>query len=184
VARTAPDRPLQVVFDWTALDGSARFSGSGAARIEPPYHARLDLFGPRGEGYLSAALVSNDIRLPSGTSAVALPPAAMMWAVLGAVMPPDDARLVGTRSDAHRTELYYDAEGSRLRYTLVDGRLSTATWEGAGRRMAVALTGLVEPGLPRDAFYRDASSHTELKLTLNRVSEVESYPPDIWVPDE
>jgi YD repeat-containing protein len=108
----------------------------------------------------------------------------MMWAVLGAVVPPDDARLVGTRSAADRTELYYDADGSRLRYVLVDGRLRSASWDGAGRRMAVELSGVVEPGLPRSAFYRDASGQTELKLELKRVNEVESYPPDIWVPDE
>lgn len=184
IGRSAPDRPLQVVFDWTVLDGSARFSGSGAARIEPPYRARLDLFGPQGEGYVSAALVGTDLRLPPGAPAIRLPPAAMMWAVLGVVLPPERARLVGTRSSADRTELYYDADGSRLRYTLVDGRLRSATWDGDGRRMAVELSGVVEPGLPRSAFYRDGSAHTELKLELKRVNEVESYPPDIWIPDE
>ncbi|NIP78984.1 MAG: hypothetical protein GWM90_07200, partial [Gemmatimonadetes bacterium] len=65
IARTAPDRPLRVRFDWRILDGEARFSGEGVARIEPPYRARLDLFGPQGEGYLSAALVAGELRLPA-----------------------------------------------------------------------------------------------------------------------
>lgn len=184
VERTAPDRPLQVVFDWTVMEGGARFSGSGAARIEPPYRARLDLFGPRGEGYLSAALVGSELRLPPGTGAVTLPPPAMMWAALGAILPPDDARLVGTRAAEDRTELYYDVDGSRLRYTLVDGRLRSAALEGGGRRMAVELSGVVEPRLPRDAFYRDATARTELILRLERANEVESFPAEIWVPYE
>lgn len=184
IERTAPDRPLRVVFDWRILDGEARFSGSGVARIEPRYRARLDLFGPRGEGYLSAALVGKELRLPPGTPTVRLPPPSMIWAALGVVAPPEEAMLVGTRVSAERTELYYDVGDSRLRYTLVEGRLRTARWEGAGRSMAVDLSGAVEPGLPRQAFYRDAAAGTELMLNLEEVDEVESYPPDIWTPHE
>lgn len=182
IERTAPDRPLRVVFDWVILEGEARFSGSGAARIEPPYRARLDLFGPRGEGYLSAALVGMELRLPPGTPAARLPPPAMAWAALGVVSPPREAVLVGTRVTPERTELYYDVGESRLRYTLVDGRLGNARWDGGGRRMAVDLSGVVEPGLPRQAFFRDASAGTELMLNLEEVDEVEPYPPDIWTP--
>lgn len=183
IAATAPDRPLRVVFDWTILEaGGARFTGSGAARMEPPYRARLDLFGPRGDGYLSAALVGTDLRLPRSAPGVALPPPAMMWAVLGVVAPPADAVLVGTRVNPDRTELYYDVDESRLRYTLMGGRLTAARWDGRGRRMAVALTGSVEPGLPASAFFRDASAGTELKLNLEQVDEVEPHPPEIWTP--
>lgn len=183
IERTAPDRPLRVVFGWEILEGEARFSGSGAARIEPPYRARLDLFGPRGEGYLSAALVDSDLRLPPGTPAVQLPSPAMMWAVLGVVAPPDDAVLVGTRVEPERAELYYDVGESRLRYILVEGRLRSARWDGAGRRMTVQLTGAVEYDLPREALYRDASAGMQLKLEVEEIDEVESYPPRIWIPD-
>lgn len=179
---TAPDRPLRVIFDWTILEGGARFTGSGAARMEPPYRARLDLFGPRGEGYLSAALVENELRLPRGTPVVPLPPPAMIWAALGVVAPPEEAVLVGTRVNPDRTELYYDVEESRLRYTLMGGRLTAARWDGNGRRMALDLTGSVEPGLPAQALFRDASAGTELKLNLEQVDEVEPYPPEIWTP--
>ena len=67
IAETAPDRARRVVFDWRMLDGDARFSGRGVARIEPPYRARLDLFGPGDETVLSAALVDQDVRLPPGS---------------------------------------------------------------------------------------------------------------------
>lgn len=183
IERTAPDRPLRVVFDWALLEGEARFNGSGAARIEPPYRARLDLFGPGGEGYLSAALVGSELRLPPGTPAVQLPAPAMMWAVLGVVSPPEDAVLIGTRVDPEGTELYYDVEESRLRYTLVEGRLRSARWDGDGRRMTVQLTGILAPDLPREALYRDATAGMELKLDVEEVHEVESHPPRIWIPD-
>ena len=60
VAATEPKQRLRIVFDWSLQERDAKFSGSGAIRTEPPYHVRLDLFGPRGEGYLSAALVDFD----------------------------------------------------------------------------------------------------------------------------
>lgn len=184
IERTAPDRPLQAVFDWVMLDGGARFTGSGAARMEPPYRVRLDLFGPRGDGYLSAAAVGMDVRLPPGTPSVPLPPPSMLWAAFGVVAPPDEARLVGTTVAEDRTELYYDVGGSRLRYTLVEGRLRSATWRGEGRQMALELSDAVEHDLPVSALYRDAGGGTELKLSLERVDDAEPFPPGTWVPDE
>ncbi|MBW3554796.1 MAG: hypothetical protein KY466_14890 [Gemmatimonadetes bacterium] len=182
VETTAPDRPLRVIFSWRALEREARFDGSGAARMEPPYRARLDLFGPTGDGYLSAALVEQDLRLPAGTPPVRLPPPAMMWAVLGVVAPPGRAVLRGTRTEAGRTELYYGVDDGLLRYDLRGGRLAAAEWEGKGTRMDVRLEGSAEHGLPRRAVFRDWSGHTELELNLERVDEVEPYPPDIWSP--
>lgn len=119
---TAPDRPLQVVFGWRAMEGDGRFSGDGVARIEPQYRARLDLFGPRGDTYLSAALVGAELRLPPGVQGVQIPPPALMWAVLGVVAPPEAAVLVGTRETPERAELYYEVDGSTLSYVLEDGR--------------------------------------------------------------
>ena len=184
VEGTAPSRPLHAVFDWEMLDGGSRFHGSGAARIEPPYRVRLDLFGPRGDGYLSAAAVGMEIRLPPAATDAPLPPAAMMWAALGVVSPPHEARLVGTRVTTAATELHYDVEGSRLRYTLVDGRLESAVWRGGGRQMGVDLSDARVGGLPRTAIFRDASAGMELKLNLERVDDAEPFPPEIWNPDE
>ena len=180
VRETAPDRPLRVIFDWRALDGTARFSGQGAARIEPPYRARLDLFGAHGEGYLSAALVGSELRLPGDPGEI-LPPPAMIWSVLGVVRPPDDAVLEGTREESGTLELYYDTGDGRLRYTLEDGRLRAAQWSRRGQRMVVELEGAVR-GLPATAAYRDWGNNTELHLELESVDEVEPYPPEIWTP--
>ena len=178
VEATAPDRPLRVLFGWRILDGGARFSGEGAARIEPPYRARLDLFGPNGEGYLSAALVGTDLRLP-GEPDRALPPPAIIWSVLGVVRPPDDAILLGTREVEGRVELHYGVGESRLRYVLQDGRLRSVDWRGDGRRMVLELNG-ASGALPTEAAYRDWSQNTELHTELETVEEVDPYPPEIW----
>jgi hypothetical protein len=182
ISATAPDRPVRVVFQWRALEGEARFTGQGVARIQPEYHARLDLFGPRGDTYLSAALVGHDLRLPPGVGAAQIPPPALMWAVLGVVSPPDAAVLVGTRQEGDRSELYYDVDGSTLRYVLEGGRLRDVRWDGRGRRMVVELRGDGTHRLPAQATYRDFAAVTELVLNLESVDEVESYSPDIWRP--
>ena len=97
-AATEPKQRLRIVFDWTLQERDAKFSGSGAIRAESPYHVRLDLFGPRGEGYLSAALVDWDLRLPPGAPQDLLPPPAMLWSVFGVFRPPQGAQLVSTKT--------------------------------------------------------------------------------------
>ncbi len=181
VEATAPRTPLRVVFGWQAQDGSARFHGRGVARIAPAYHARLDLFGPGGDGYLSAALVGGDLRLPGGGSEVRLPPPAFMWAVLGVVAPPAGATLIATSEEGATTELFYDLDDGRLIYTLVDGRLSRATWD---RRGGAALVELKDLGgtVPGTALYRDRAANMELLLNVERTDEVEAFPPEIWDP--
>lgn len=180
VRLTAPARPLRVVFHWRVLDGEARFSGEGAARIEPSYHARLDLFGAHGEGYLSAALVDAELRIPGEPDAV-LPPPAMIWAVLGVVRPPDGATLEGTEQSGNTVELEYGTEDGRLRYVLEEDRLRSVEWRSRGRRMVVELEG-GSRGVPDVAAYRDWSRNTELHIELENVEEVEPYPPEIWTP--
>ncbi len=39
-------------------------------------------------------------------------------------------------------------------------------------------------GLPRTAIFRDAAAGMELKLNLERVDDAESFPPEIWNPNE
>lgn len=182
IERTAPERPLRAIFSWQVQERDARFDGSGAARIEPPYRARLDLFGPRGDAYLSAAVVDSEIRLPPGVRApVQLPSPSMMWAVLGVVRPPDQAVLAGTREDGSDLELHYTVAEDRLVYLLGNGRLRRATWKGSGRRMSVELEG-ARGALPGRAVYRDWSGHTELVIRMDEVDEVDTYPPEIWRP--
>jgi hypothetical protein len=182
IEATTPDRPLHIVFDWQAIEGEARFTGQGVARVQPPFRARLDLFGPRGDTYLSAALVGGELRMPPGVAGVQMPPPALMWAVLGVVAPPEDAILAGTREAGARTELYYETDGGILRYVLEGGRLVSAQWDGRGRRLAVDLRGQAAFGLPVRTTYRDAAAATELMLNLESVDEVDPHPPEIWTP--
>ena len=61
---TVPASPRQVNFRWELDEAGARFQGRGAGRFVAPSRFRLDLFGPRGETYLAAALVDGEARVP------------------------------------------------------------------------------------------------------------------------
>ncbi len=183
VRATAPQTPLRVVFAWQAQDGSARFHGRGVARIAPEYRARLDLFGPGGDGYLTAALVEHELRLPGGGEGqVRLPPPALMWAVLGVVAPPDGAVLLGTSHDDEGTALFYELPDGRLVYSLVRGRLARASWERRGGTARVELKDY-RGTVPGSALYRDRAANMELLLNVEQTDTVESFPPGIWEPD-
>ena len=181
VSATAPARPLQIVFDWSLRDREARFSGAGAARVQPPYQGRLDLFGPRGETYLSAAVVDGQLRLPPGAPTDALPPAALLWAALGVLHPPADAELLGTSTSTEGTFLEYGRGDERWRFRLQDDKLRHAEWvSGADGRRTVELDGDGGSGLPQRALYRDWTAFRELELILTQIDEVDAFPDDIF----
>lgn len=178
---TAPTRPLHILFSWTLQEGDSRFSGRGATRLEPPLRARLDLFGPRGEGYLSAALVDMELRLPAGAADAPLPPPTLFWAALGVFRAPVGAELVGSSRDGGTTRLEYARGQERWRFRLEDGALRSAEWVGPGEgRRTVELTGGAQYGLPNRAVYRDWLAFRELRLTLDEVNETDGFPADIW----
>ncbi|MGH7469988.1 MAG: hypothetical protein ACRENP_18720 [Longimicrobiales bacterium] len=175
--------PLRLIFAWSLQDRDARFAGEGVTRLEPPYRARLDLFGPRGEGYLSAALVDFDLRLPPGTTSEVLPPPALFWTVLGVFRAPQSARLVSTRGDSTTSELVYRAGNQTWTFSLVNGRLQRAEWQGPEQgRQTVEIKEFGERDLPARVVYRDWRAFRELSLTLTRVYDAESFPPEIWTP--
>lgn len=179
---TAPTQPLRIVFDWHMRERDGRFRGQGVARVEPPDRARIDLFGPRGDGLLSAAIVDGDVRLPSAQQTVDLPPPPMMWAVLGVVEPPQGARLISTARKDDRVQLLYLDGGGRLRYDLDRGRLRGVQWDGPGnRRYTVQLEG-DSLRLPDKAVYRDWAGYVELVIELKQVQDVDPYPPETWNP--
>jgi len=185
IAATAPRSPRRLVFAWALKDRDARFNGQGVARVEPPYRARLDLFGPRGEGYVSAAAVGAELRIPPAaqSQAAMLPPPALLWTALGVLNPPGDARLTGASRQGDETRLEFARGGERWRFTLVGGRLRRAELDGAGPgRQTVELSGEGALGLPRSAVYRDYAEFRELTLTLDRANEAESFPPETWSP--
>jgi hypothetical protein len=180
VAATALERPLHVVFGWTLQEREARFSGRGVTRYAPPSRARLDLFGPRDETYLSAALVGMDLRLPAAAPAVPLPPPPLLWSVLGIVRPPEDARLVRARRDGNTTELEYERAGEQWTFRLEGDDLRHAEANGPGGRRTVELSGTGAHGLPQRAVYRDWPAFRELRLDLQEANEVDGFPQDIW----
>lgn len=183
LSATAPSGPVRVIFDWRMRERDARYSGQGVARVEPPDRARLDLFGPRGEGILSAAVVGEQVRLPTAAQTVELPPPAMLWGTLGVVAPPRGARLVETTRTGQRVRLAYELDDGRMQFELDAGRLRHMRWDGPNRRLTVELNGDAGHGSPQEAVYRDWSAFVELILEVDRVDDVDPYPDDIWVPD-
>jgi hypothetical protein len=182
-AATRPTHRVQVVFDWTLRDRDARLSGEGVARIDPGGRARLDLFGPRGETYLAAALVGQELRLPAAGLGDVLPPPALLWSAIGVVAPVPEATLIEASRDGGTVTLGYALGRERWHYRLVDGRLVHVQWErpGEGRR-TVTLGEAGAFALPVEALYRDHIAFRELELKLKQVDEVDSFPTDIWDP--
>ncbi|MBI4409642.1 MAG: hypothetical protein HY561_08045 [Gemmatimonadetes bacterium] len=180
IAVTAPQRPLRILFDWTLKEADASFGGRGIARVEPPYRARVDLFGPRQETVLSAALVDGELRLPAGAAAP-LPPPSLLWGTLGVFRPPPGAQLTRVQKGPEETRLEYRQKDGRWRFLLADGRLQRAEWEGESGRQSVELSA-AEAGVALDAVYRDWVAFRELSLKLDDVQTVDPFPPEIWTP--
>lgn len=180
IAETTLDRPLHVLFSWRLEERDGRFNGQGATRFEPPRRARLDLFGPRGEAYMMAALVDMELRLPAGADAAPLPPPALLWAVLGVFRPPPGARLTGTAREGETTRLDYARDDERWTFRLERGQLRWAEWVSRDGRRTVALEGDAEHGLPGQAVYRDWPAFRELRLTVEEVNESDGFDDAIW----
>jgi hypothetical protein len=174
---------LRVVFNWSLQDRDARFSGEGVTRLEAPYKARLDLFGPRGEGYLSAALVDFDLRLPPGATANLLPPPALFWAVLGVFRAPQGAQLISASGDSTSSKLRYRAGDQTWTFSLASGRLRRAEWEGPAQgRQTVEIADYGARDLPARVVYRDWRAFRELTITLTQAYDADPFPPDTWTP--
>lgn len=188
ITATALQRPLQIVFAWTFTEENARFSGRGATRVEPPYRARLDLFGPRGETYLAAAAVGDTLRLPPNMATQLrsiVPPVALLWTALGVLRAPEGATLNSTAQRGDTLVLGYNRGDERWSFRSVAGRLQYAEWNGpnSGRR-TVELRGTGAFSLPAVAVYRDWAAFRELTLTLEQANEAASFPADIWFPGQ
>lgn len=180
-AASEPVSPLRVVFQWRMRERDARYSGRGVARIEGN-RARLDLFGPRGEGLLSAVVVGQQVRLPPVAQELDLPPPAMLWGTLGVIVPPPGARLTGTARDEARVWLTYAVGDERVRYELRGDHVRRVRWDGPDRRLSVELDGTTAHDTPERAVFRDYTAYVELVLEAEQVDEVDPYPADIWTP--
>ncbi|HET6762893.1 MAG TPA: hypothetical protein VFH27_04450 [Longimicrobiaceae bacterium] len=172
--------PRRLTFGWELDEAGARFHGRGVARVGPPDRIRLDLFGPRGETYLAAALVDETPRVPAALEGrVPMPSPALLWGVLGVVRPPAAARLVS----ASATQLRYDAgEQGTLEYRLENGTLRTVRrLVRGGLAESIDLTRAADGAVQR-ASYRDWAAYRTLTLTLESAADVEPFPEDTWTP--
>lgn len=184
---SVPDGPRQVAFEWTLAESGARLRGRGVARLVAPERLRLDLFGPRGETYLSAALVGDEFHVPGALAGViALPSPALLWAAVGVVQPPGDARL--SSATATETELivrYETDAGDTFEYRAAGEpqRLGTVSRAARGGVRETLQLNWGEDGALRSTRYRDVDAYRELVLTVESMTPVESFPPSIWRPD-
>jgi hypothetical protein len=182
-----PDGPRQITFAWTLDEAGSRVRGRGVGRMVAPERVRLDLFGPRGETYLAAALVEDEFRLPQGaTGAVPLPSPSLLWASVGVVQPPSQARLLSATSTESELILRYSGdEGETIEYraALQPLRLtsvSRSVQRGANETLQLTWD---MAGTLQSTRYRDLSAFRELVLTIEETSAVASFPATIWRPD-
>jgi hypothetical protein len=172
---------LQITFDFELQERDGRFSGNGVTRAEPPDRARLDLFGPRGEEYLKAALIGLQLKLPEKARQVPLPPPALLWSVLGVFTPPGGTTLHATTQTGETLWLDYAGNNELWRFRFENGKLREAVWTGesSGRR-TVVLNGSGQQGPPTEAVYRDVREFVELRVKVQQIQTVNGFPPEIW----
>jgi hypothetical protein len=185
---TVPTERRQINFSWTLEEAGSRVRGKGVVRLQPPDRLRLDLFGPRNESYLSAALVGDDARLPAGARTdVPIPSPALLWAGLGAIRPPAGTELQSATSSGEETVLRYGggANGEIYEYTATSSpsvRLRRLQRLGSrGPLETVSLTWSDSGGLSR-ATYRDWSAFRDLTLDIESSVAAAAFPEEIWSP--
>jgi hypothetical protein len=171
-----------VNFGWSLDEAGARFQGRGVARYVAPRRSRLDLFGPRGETYLAAALVDGEMRVPPGLMEnFRLPSPALLWGAVGVVAPPDDARLLDASTRGDETTVRYQLGDDVLEYRARGGRLQTVRRRrGSGVAESIDLT-YNDQGLSV-AQYRDWAAYRTLNLTIESSTDVAQFSEDTWRP--
>jgi hypothetical protein len=183
--RSALDHPYRLVFEWEFQEPGVRVRGRGVARVEPPYRARLDLFGPNGDRIAAASLVNDRLEVPVGLAS-AIPPAPMLWGALGIFRPgPGLYGATATRSGADQSEIRFrSADGGEIRIALAGERIRQIdrTGDSGSREELRVRFGESDERFPRESIYRDVSSVRELRITMESVEQVESFPPDVWNP--
>jgi hypothetical protein len=179
---TVPASPRQVNFGWALDEAGARFSGRGVARYEAPRRSRLDLFGPRGETYLAAALVDGELRAPPALiERFELPSPALLWGAVGVIEPPAGARLLESATRGAETTLRYQAGDDVLEFRAEGTRLqSVRRRRGSAVAESIDLT-YNDQGLSR-AQYRDWAAYRSLTLTTESSTDVAQFSEDTWRP--
>ena len=185
---TVPTGSRQITFAWTLEESGSRLGGRGVVRHQGGERLRLDLFGPRNESYLSAAMVGDEVRLPAGAAAgVAIPSPALLWAGLGVVRPPAASTLQDVTADDSVTVIRYRAaNGDTYLYRLGRGASAPRLPQvaRAGSRGVIESVRLEwgDTGALARARYRDWSAFRDLTLELQSVNDAASFPQEIWTP--
>ena len=179
---TVPASPRQVSFAWELDEAGARFRGKGVGRIVAPHRVRLDLFGPRGETYLAAALVDGEARVPPAlVGRFELPSPALLWGAMGVIAPPAEARLLAATREGAVTILRYQLGPDVLEYRARDGRLQSVRRSARGGT-AESIDLDYDAGALSAARYRDWAAYRTLNLTLESSTDVPSFPESTWRP--
>lgn len=188
LSATTPATPRQGTFNWRMDEAGSVVQGRGAIRFVAPTRMRVDLFGPRGETYLVAALVDGEFHLPpNAPRGVELPSPVLLWGALGVVAPPAGADLQSaTTTDSTAALVYGGANGESFRFEVELGaspRLRAVERRG---RSGVLETVRVEHSpehQPSRTIYLDRSTYRELVLETESIRDVASFPESIWRPD-
>ncbi len=184
---TAPVSPRRAAFTWTLEEAGSRVGGRGVVRFLAPERLRLDLFGPRGETYLAAALVEDRFRVPpSAAEGVRLPSPALLWAALGVFRAPPGASLSSATAGEDAAALLYGHGADRFEFRAEE------TVEGLrlSRVERIGPSGVLEtvrleygPGSQlRRTRYRDWSAYRDLVFELESIEDVEPFSDAIWTP--
>ncbi len=184
---TVPSERRQITFTWTLQESGSRVRGRGVVRLQPPDHLRLDLFGPRNESYLSAALVGDEARLPAGArDDVPIPSPALLWAGIGVIRPPRGATLQRASTTSDATILRYaDPGGDVYEYMVTPApvaRLQRLQRVGSRGPLETVSLDWSEAGEVSRATYRDWSEFRDLILDIERSEAAPEFPETIWSP--
>lgn len=179
---TRLERPTRLVFEWSIRESGVRLRGRGVARVEPPYRARLDLFTGSGETVVRAALVGDELRLPVNAPPGLIPSAPLLWASLGVFRAGTRLSVLGARElgDDELLIQLRDPNGGELHYRVRDRRILEVERVREGHVVERIEVQPGEGSFPRETRYRNMAEFRELRVTLESMDHVESYPPDIW----
>jgi hypothetical protein len=181
-AASVPASPRQVNFGWELDEAGARFRGRGVARYQAPRRVRLDLFGPRGETYLAAALVDGELRAPSALlERFRLPSPGLLWGAVGVIAPPADATLLEASTRGEETTLRYQAGDDVLEYRAQGARLQSVR-RRRGSAVAESIDLTYDGTRLARAQYRDWAAFRTLNLTIESSTDVEQFPEETWRP--
>ncbi|CAN5829818.1 hypothetical protein BH23GEM6_BH23GEM6_25390 [soil metagenome] len=187
---TTPGVPRQANFEWILDEAGSRVRGRGVVRFVAPERQRLDLFGPRGETYLAAALVGEEFRLPpAAAQGFELPSPALLWSALGVIRPPAGAPLSSASmvDDTVAVLRYQLAGDEQLEFRAAHqaGQTRLLQVERRSRRGALETLRLeygADGSLARTR-YRDWSAYRDLVFETESIRDVTSFPENIWRPD-